>query len=251
MNHVLEVSADWLTWMEDFETVADELVRSMVARPSDADAELQSVRFALYGRALTHFGTAKLLAETNRLLDLRCVCRNVIECTMHMDAAEREGDYVQKLKDDEKASRRSRARAFARRQPPIDPEGRELLNEFLQRDIEGAKRLQPNDLAKGSEFPRLAHVYREVSADAAHVSIASLERHFHDDANGTVEFNIDPSLTPEELHETITTIALSLLTCTLILVRNLTDFNDAVAFDRLLSLQTRYKSLNRLAAHAL
>ncbi len=200
------------------------------------------MRFALYARALTLFDTACLLAENDKLLDLRSSCRGIIECAMHMGAAQSEPGYVKAVKDDDEASRRSRAKAFAKRQVAPDPETRRLLDDFLKRDLGGAKRLQPTDLAAGSDFPRLAHVYREISADAAHVTITSLVRHFSEDTDGTVTFKLDPALTAEELHETLTAIALSAMICTLLLVRSLPEKVDGTQFE---SLAARYKLLYR------
>lgn len=240
------VSPLWMSWLLDFRTAAHELIKKTTAKPSNEDAtELQSMRFALYARALSLFDTACLLAQNDKLLNLRISCRGITECAIHMAASQSNPGYVKAVKDDDNASRRSRAKAFSKRQVALDNETRELLEKFLKGEFGGAKRLQPSDLAAGSEFPRLAHVYREISADAAHVTYTSLVRHFSEDADGTVIFICDPALTAEELHETLTVIALSGLVCTFLLVRNLPNFSDGPGFEAFQCLATRYKLLYR------
>ena len=139
------VSPLWMRWLLNFRATAREegWIQQTSANPSGEDAtELQSMRFALYARALSLFGTACLLARNDKLLDLRVSCREITECAIHMAASQsnpwlREG----KVKDDDKGSRRSRAKASSKHQMALDNETHELLDKLLKGDFGGAKRL--------------------------------------------------------------------------------------------------------------
>ncbi|WP_157866237.1 hypothetical protein [Mesorhizobium japonicum] len=62
-----------------------------------------------------------------------------------------------------------------------------------------------------SPVPRLSHVYREISADALHVSWTSLHRHVFTDKDGDVQLTLEPKVGRDELEEAASTLALSLL----------------------------------------
>src|SRR6266436_457372 len=169
------ISPPWLSWLLDFRAAASELISTATAEPStEGDLELQSIRFALYARALTLFDTACLLAQNDKLLDIRNYCRGIVECAIHMAASQSHPGYVKAVKDDDKVSRRSRAKSFSKCQAIVDRKISKLLNDFLGHDFSGMKQLKISDLADYSNFARLLHVYREISADAAHVTFTSL-----------------------------------------------------------------------------
>lgn len=156
-----QINEAWLQWMRDFRMAAAKLadVDSFDA-PEGEEPELLFVKFALFARALTLFDTALLLAEHDKVLDVRSTCRKVVECAIHMDAARRKPDYLKALKDDEAKSKWSRAKAFKDMQTDLDAGSGKLLQEFLN-DKKGAQ-LKPSDLSKDSQFPRMAHMYREI-----------------------------------------------------------------------------------------
>ncbi|WP_421414227.1 hypothetical protein [Agrobacterium tumefaciens] len=206
---------DWLLWMQDFHREALELTQALAFDPDGvSDPELLSVKFGLYARLLTFLDTAIRHTQSDKLLDLRIVARNIIECGMHMDAANRWPDYLQKLKDDDKASRRSLAAEIPAE--ILDAEARRLQQYML--NDKTAKRLQPTELGKGSEFARLVLMYRKISSDTAHVTASSIARHMVEDAEGVGRLTIDPMISDEDLYEAFTSIALTLLLCTWLLM---------------------------------
>ncbi|WP_235937994.1 DUF5677 domain-containing protein [Endobacterium cereale] len=234
-----QINEAWLQWMRDFRMAAAKLadVDSFDA-PEGEEPELLFVKFALFARALTLFDTALLLAEHDKVLDVRSTCRKVVECAIHMDAARRKPDYLQALKDDEAKSKWSRAKALKDMQTDLDAGSRKLLQEFLN-DKKGAQ-LKPSDLSKDSQFPRMVHMYREISADTAHVTYSSLLRHRSFLADGTALFSLDPLLEEDELQETLNILGLAVLLCVFSLVRMIpTMVGDEAFYD----LHARYKVL--------
>ncbi len=228
---------DWLRWMQDFQREALELTETLEFDPHIvSDPELLSVKLALYARILTFLDTAIRHSQSDKLLDLRIVARNIIECGMHMDAASRWPDYLQKLKDDDKASRRSLAVEIPAE--ILDAEARRLRQDML--NDKTAKRLQPTELGKGSEFARLVLMYRKISSDTAHVTASSIARHMAEDGDGVGRLMIDPMIDEEELYEAFTAIALTLLLCTWLLMEAVPNSrrNDAM-----LELAERHRGL--------
>lgn len=194
----------------------------------EGDTETLFVKFALFARAVTLFDTAVLLAEHDKLFDLRMICREVLECAIHMDAAFRKDDYLKLLKDDDDKSRWSRAKAFQERNNELDTDSRKLLQEFLNE--KKGKLLKPSELSRDSDFPDIAHTYREISADTAHVTYTALVRHAQHHDDGSTIFTLDPMLTELELHDTLTMLGLSAMVCTLNIVRMIPTMNGNPVF---------------------
>lgn len=90
--------------------------------------------------------------------------------------------YSRIYSDDKRASKRSLVKAANDHQPPSDPATRRLVQEFMNNKT--AKRVQPSDLGKGSDFKRLILIYRQISADSAHVTLTALGRHVRADGDG-------------------------------------------------------------------
>ncbi|MBU1313531.1 MAG: hypothetical protein KJ947_09330 [Alphaproteobacteria bacterium] len=65
----------------------------------------------------------------------------------------------------------------------------------------------------------MTHIYREISADTAHVTYTALVRHTKHHDDGSTTFALDPLLTDVELHETLAMLGLSAMSCTPNLVR--------------------------------
>ena len=214
------ISAAWLSWLEDLEAAARRLAKGLTASDDDIlSLERQSLQFAIYARGLTIIGTCLLLAKADKQLDLRICVRGVIECAIHLEASLDNLLYLDVLKQDDQASRRSRARKFLNRpsRSLLSRENRRLMSEFVL-NMSGAKRLNIDDLPE-TRFFTLLHEYREISADAAHVTFTALARHSQLDSNGTNRMILDPSLSHEELQRTLCALALACLLLPWLLIR--------------------------------
>lgn len=239
------VMDEWVQWLRDFRTEATAFVQDLVATPADTDdAELQSIRFAVYARLLTLLDTAINHAGADKQLDLRITAREIIECAIHLEAAARIPEYVQKIKDDDRASRRSLVKAASDDQPPSDPATRRLVQEFMNNKT--GKRVQPTDLGKGSDFKRLILIYREISSDSAHVTLTALGRHVRADDDGVNRMITDPPLDEGELFQSLSGIALSALLCTWLLVKAVPSSGGSAELTRL---GQSYQSIYRRDRH--
>ena len=97
------------------------------------------------------------------------------------------------------------------------------------------------ELSKGSNFPRFQVFYRQISADAEHVTWTSLCRHPQETFD-RIRLELDPQLEDEEMFETISLIALAAMTVVLHLRHSLGITQNEEEFS---ALGRRYMELYR------
>lgn len=212
----------WIEWLRDFVTAAIRFTQEdPVEVISDEERELIAIKAALYARALTLCQGALLLIENDRQLDFRVHTRGVLEAGMYLIALDRDAALVTKMKDDDYRSRQSRAGLHLNAK---DFNGtadvRQLLESFLAQGLQGAKAIQVSTLLEGSQFDRLYRTYRDISGDAAHVSITSLNRHYVEDTTDqSAMLIVHPPLDDVEIHMTFAELGISMTIATLILMK--------------------------------
>jgi hypothetical protein len=221
-----------------------------IAAFADEERELVAVKAALYARALTLFEGALLLIENDRQLDFRIQSRGVIEATMYLIALDRNPAFVARMKDDDYKSRQSRAGLHLKAKAfNGTADVRKMLEEFVAQGLQGAKAMKVGTLLQGNEFDRLYRTYRDISGDAAHVSLTSLNRHYVENATDqSATLLVHPALDQLELHMTATELGIAMTIATLLLmkVKEKTDLWDE--FEALLH---RYQALARSAREQL
>ncbi|RST80584.1 hypothetical protein EJC49_24565 [Aquibium carbonis] len=231
--------------LRDYVTVAIQFTQEdPIHVASNEERELVAIKAALYARALTLCQGSLLLIENDRQLDFRVHTRGVIEAVMYLIALDRDAAFVTKMKGDDYKSRQSRAGRHLNAQ---DFNGtadvRQLLEEFLAQGLQGAKAIQVSALLKGSQFDRLYRTYRDISGDAAHVSITSLNRHYVENpADQSAKLIVHPPLDDIEIHVTFAELGISMTIAMLILmkVKAKTDL-----WDEFQALLVRYREVAR------
>jgi uncharacterized protein DUF5677 len=211
------ISADWLAWLRDYASTAKRFTEEdSVAVASEEERELVAIKAALYARALTLFEGALLLIENDRHLDFRVHSRGVIEAAMHLISLDRNPAFVAKLKDDDYRSRQSRAELHLNTKTfNGTADVRKMLEDFVAQGTQGAKAIRVATLLEGSEFDRLYRTYRDISGDAAHVSLTSLNRHYVEDpAEQCAMLIVHPALDEIEMHMTVTELGISMTIAT-------------------------------------
>lgn len=183
--------------------------------------ELVALKSALYARALTLFEGSLGLWEQDRQIDFRIHARGVIEAAMYLIALDRNPAFVEKMKDDDYKSRHARATLHLRAESfEGSPDIKQLLEEFIAQGLQGEKTIQLGALLAGSDFERLYRTYRDMSGDAAHVSITSLNRHYvANPADGSALLIVHPELDPFEILMTMSELGISMFIATLILMK--------------------------------
>lgn len=236
----------WIEWFRDYVTAATRFTEEdPVEVTSDEERELVAIKAALYARALTLCQGALLLIENDRQLDFRVHTRGVIEASMYLIAIDRDPAFVTKMKDDDYKSRQSRAALHLNAK---DFNGtadvRKMLEDFLAQGPQGAKAIKVATLLEGSEFDRLYRTYRDISGDAAHVSITSLNRHYiENSADQSAKLIVHPPLDDIEMHMTFAELGISLTIATLLMMKS-KEKTDL--WDEFQTLLRRYKDLKRV-----
>ncbi|TAX46682.1 hypothetical protein ELI01_30440 (plasmid) [Rhizobium leguminosarum] len=236
-------SSQWLAWMSDYADAARRFAaEDPVDVSSEEERELIAIKMALYARALTLFEGALLLLENDRQLDFRIHSRGVIEATMYLIALDRTPAFLARMKDDDFKSRQSRAALHLGARTFSGTEDvRQQLEEFVAQGLQGAKAIQLGTLLEGSDFDRLYRSYRDISGDAAHVSVTALNRHYIADPDtGLATLVIHPELDDNDFQITMTELSISVTIATLLImkIKAKTDVWDE--FQRLLQ---RYRAL--------
>lgn len=236
-------ASQWLAWMNDYVDAARRFTsEDPIDVTSDEECELIALKMALYARGLTLFESALLLLENDRQLDFRIYSRGVLEATMYLIALDRNPAFVSKMKDDDFKSRHSRAALHldAKTFSGAD-DVKQQLQEFVDQGFRGAKAIRLDTLLEGSDFDRLYRSYRDISGDAAHVSVTALNRHYIEHPEtGLAKLTLHPALDDDDFHHTMTELGISMTVATLLImkIKAKTD-----VWDEFQTLLRRYRAL--------
>lgn len=239
------LSENWIVWIREYAATAARFVKEdPVPVSNEEERELVALKAALYARALTLFEGALLLIENDRQLDFRIQSRGVIEAAMYLIALDRNPAFVSKMKDDDYKSRLARASLHLNAPDfNVTADVRRMLEEFVAQGPQGAKAIQVATLLEGSQFDRLYRTYRDISGDAAHVSVSSLNRHYIENPKDRAAMLvIHPALDDVDMHMTATELGISMTIATLILmkIKEKTDL-----WDDFQALLHRYRELSK------
>jgi len=217
-----DLEARWIQWIRDYVAAAELFIQEEpIPVATEEERELVALKLALFARALTLLQGCLLLIENDRQLDFRIHARGVIEATMYLIALNGDPSFVGLMKDEDWKSRQTRAAlhldddTFAGTQ-----EVREQLQKFVDQGVQGAKSINISALLKGSDFRRLYRTYRDMSGDASHVSVTSLNRHYIEDpASGLGRLIVHPELGDVDMMMTMSDLAISMSIMTMMIMR--------------------------------
>lgn len=234
--------ADWVDWLIIFNDRARDFIGEFAQETAGSDDPRGlSARFAIAARALTLIRSALVLLQNEEQIAFRIMARGIIECAMHMESACTTDEYLPLLYDDDKASRISRGKLL-QKTTELSEEANSELQKFVMGDGKTKpKSLNIGELSKGSNFPRFQVFYRQISADAEHVTWTSLCRHPQETFD-RIRLELDPQLEDEEMFETISLIALAAMTVVLHLRHSLGITQNEEEFS---ALGRRYMELYR------
>lgn len=230
----------WQKWLADFAGAIDRLDLTRVMPGHSEHAQRTSVVLALYARLRSELQTALIVTEAKRDLAFRSTCRAIIECALHLEMAETDPTYLSRLKEDDTASRRSRAIRFRKKNPSLAREADKTLSDFIESLPKPQNKLQVSEI--DTALPRLTHSYRELSADTVHVSLTSIQRHVVPDKKGIDRLRIEPKFDRYELEDAASLMALALLNATRVLLALVPELSSTEGFH---ALYRRYATLYR------
>lgn len=243
----MPIRPEWRAWLGHFESSVAAIKLHKIDLHDAADAEQKSAALALFARMQSELSTAIILADAGRDLAFRMHCRSAVECALHLFLAETDASYLARLRADDTVSRKSRAKKYiASTKGQLAKEAEKSLQVFIQANAGTNGKLVISEIE--TPFPRMTHVYREISADATHVTWTSLLRHVDDSEPGWIQLRIEPKLTEEELEEAASILAFAGLSSIKSLGEILPQFNER--YD-LVAMFDSYKPIYRSGLHNL
>lgn len=179
------------------------LKRALMERDVDLDGT-QPVTWICYFRALSSFQGTVSLADRGLIVEARTLARSVGEAALHLIATKHDPAHAAALKADEIRSRKGRTKLLLKQPDWIEPHHVKMLQSQLQLlNQQPAAAINFEEIAKAANASILYHVYRQLSSDAAHVSLESLHRYLGKEADGTVFLQPVPKLSPHAINETL------------------------------------------------
>lgn len=233
----MPVSKRWRLWLGEFAVAMDRLHVTKLSPAATASPLLNTALLAVYARLRSELETALILADAKRDMAFRNACRSIIECALHIEMADGDPTYIDRLTEDDNVSRKGRAARFRKKQK-LTPAADKTLSDFVLRLSDQKAKLQVSEYA--TVLPRLTHHYREISADTTHVSLTSIQRHVRPDRAGVDRLHIEPKFNWLEMEEASSLIALSLLNATRVLLVRMPEIQRTTY---LADLQRRYRAL--------
>ena len=220
-SSVANIRADFAPWFDAataFNTLGMRVLPNVKA---DQSSNQQLVAAALYGRLLTSFQAAFLLAERGLLADARTVVRGATETAIVLAAVVKDETVCDLLIDRHFWHHRKLRQAWLN-----DPQAVEQMTAqevdavkavIVDADVEHPKvKTLKNDpvaiatLAQQVGFTALYNaVYRSASGDAAHTSIDALNRHIRADDQASItglKFGPDVSDLPATLSDAMSVL---------------------------------------------
>lgn len=182
----------WFALIQDINRGAVALL-TVLAPSRASDRELASA--AMFARALQSFEATVILAERGMLADAGSLARNIVESAVFLGGLALIDDFTKRMAASNNAHFFGMAKAIAEQmEGNASPEylaNASELRDLLQNVVaQGHARSGINlrQLAKEVGMdPLYEVVYRSLSGDAAHPSLASIERHFGRNGAGQVE----------------------------------------------------------------
>jgi hypothetical protein len=168
-------------------------------------------------RTLAHIRATVILLRNGCIVEARTVTRCCFENSLFVAALARDGEkFVQDMKNHELSMRKSRGELLMR-DTANEPEhtGKLQLREYLRQiagEIDKRPSLDPKGVSTRGSLALSYNFYALLSADAAHPTFTSLDRHIDKlpsgDAGG---FSVNPTFEPRERADTLALLAQAVL----------------------------------------
>ena len=209
VKHRAENSA-WVAVAEKLNRIAQSLLATTTLRIASAqDSKLLSM--LLFTRSLSNFQATVLLAERGMVVEARLLARACLETTFCLGAMVKAGDeFVNKVLYNELHERRASVNwllnAKNRRQFLAADDRKRLAKhaEEVERTWKSLAKVGFEEMARLADMEPLYVWYRQLSGDAAHPTVSSLNRYITDNKGDEVsEIRWGPDCNSEELGDTI------------------------------------------------
>lgn len=201
--------------------LADKLVQTSAQICADAEipvtekrtADPQVLSLTLLGRTRNNFKGMLLLAREGLVVEARTLARSCLENLFHVSGLQRRGDeFVHEMLHDEMASRKNRGGFIIgkpQRTAGFEAGQEEKLREYLRsldKQYPKARFISPKGAAADGPVEDMYVFYSQISADAAHPTVTSLNRHvvvFEENGEKLLGLDVAPVPGQEEIENTL------------------------------------------------
>ena len=205
-----DTEQQWFAFIERLCAAGNDIAENVrLEGPENA----QVLGAALLMRTLAHVRATTVLLRNGCIVEARTITRCCFENCLFVAALAREGEkFVQDMKNHELSMRKSRGELLMR-DTADEPRqaGKVELREYLRRianKIDHRPSLDPKAVSLRGDLAQSYNFYALLSADAAHPTFTSLDRHIDKlpagDAKG---FSVNPISEPEEGADTLAFLA--------------------------------------------
>lgn len=196
----------WVTFSEKLCEKVDEFASLPIPVRDGSASDVHLLGLALTARSRGHFIGAIALAKAGMVTDARLLVRGIHENLFFIAGLITEGDaFVKEMMEADQASRERRAQFMLERPATvIDVKVRANLQRYLKQSRarnSKPKSLDPKGVARKGPVYDAYLIYSQLSDDAAHPSISSLNRHIRV-KGGQAALIFAPPATDEELSDT-------------------------------------------------
>jgi hypothetical protein len=191
--------SEWYDFAEQLRATATRMFHHLETQIEPAS---KIYALALLGRTISNFTGAKILLEANQVLEARILVRCCWENVFYIAAIAKKGDkFIKTMKNDDAASRLARGKWLLENKL-IDGKDNEF-RAFLKSLGKSNRSLDVKGVSGMGVIDRGYIFYAQISADAGHPTITSLNRHLVETLKWGTALSILPRIDSAEPIETI------------------------------------------------
>jgi hypothetical protein len=209
----------WLEFADKLVAIGFSILsEAQITETEKGAADPKVVAATLLIRTLSNFRGAMALAREGRVVEARVLARCCFENNFWIAELAARGDaFVREMGDDESKSRKARGEFILSEGFRLDEEVEKRLKAQLRtakKRSPQARFLNPKDVARGGPLAQGYIFYSQLSSDAAHPTMASLNRYigrFEKNGETVRGFDCDPPVKEAEIAQTVDWACLALI----------------------------------------
>jgi len=182
-----KANQDWFALADALNRVAMSQIPLVNVPDGDNQAFLTAV---LFGRCLTAFQGAIILAERGMTAEARTLVRSCFEAVFCLGAVRKDSNFADAFIADDASRRRKIANALLKLPDGLEAPDLEKLSNFVDHQKKSDVKIEDLSIARAAKLAGLEGIYdtyyRGLSNDAAHPSVTALNRHVEADKSGTI-----------------------------------------------------------------
>jgi hypothetical protein len=174
--------AEWSALARDIQKTGYNIFATAnVAVTDKGYADEKVLALTLLARTMSNLKSTLLLLDNRRVIEARVITRCCLENSFWVGCLIADGvKFTREMLGDETHHRLKRGQSLFASALPLGDEVESRLREWMRthaKQFEGAKRLNPKDVAERTPVGRTHIFYDQLSSDACHPSLDALNRH--------------------------------------------------------------------------